>query len=148
MPAGKDGVWLRVGSMDGKCVWEGEDGVDKQRVWKSGLANVREKKSRPVEGCYFYGAKSGQPQHFPLGFEPCQVHALAKTCADLADITNAKQEAGLGTSSQTLSCFSWELGRRDPWSESVCTWQLSCFIQPGSTSFIYRSTAGRWWPSG
>lgn len=101
MPAGKDGVWLRVGNMDGKRGWE----VGKGR-WSGqgecvevGLAKVRGKKSCPVEGCYFYGAKSGQPQHFPLGFEPCQVHALAKTCADLADIANAKQEAGLGTSS-------------------------------------------------
>lgn len=36
-------AWM--GNVCGK--WEGEDGVDKQRVWKSGLANVRGKKITP-----------------------------------------------------------------------------------------------------
>lgn len=87
--SGKHGWETWVGS------GEGGAGMDKENVWKSRLAKVREK-SRPVEGCYFFGAKSG---HFPLGFESCQVHALAKTCTDLADIADAKQEAGLRTSS-------------------------------------------------
>lgn len=82
--SGKHGWETWVGS------GEGGDGMDKENVWKSRLAKVREK-SRPVEG-----AKSG---HFPLGFESCQVCALAKTCTDLADIADAKQEASLRTSS-------------------------------------------------
>lgn len=110
-----------VGSMDGKRGWEvGKVQMEwTRRVCGSRVSKGQGKKSRPVEGCDFFGAKSGQPQHFPLGFEPCQVHALAKTYADLADSANAKQEAGLGTSSQPLSCFSWALGRRYPWSDSV-----------------------------
>lgn len=92
MPVGKDGVCLRVGNMDGntggergRWRWNGQGECVEVEVSKS------QGKITPSRG-----AKSG---HFALGFEPCQVRALAKTCTDLADIADAKQEAGLRTSS-------------------------------------------------